>query len=248
MAARIYILRCWPLSPAHCSFTIQHVIQFIYRSSDTGTQYSTVQYSTVQYSDTVYIPIIWYRNTTRSDICPGPDPCHEYLHSTVLPSTHATNVTTAVWRLKAVFADSKAWCFQRHNFFKRQIKWLKCAEWLMIIYWNCKYCSCSAAGPGGVLRTPESPVTSSASSQQLGPAAEPHNGKCQRQPLSKCVSHTSSKYTNKRSGSQAAGTSTLLSLLKRCLSVGDPGCQDRACKQSIMIRTLGPRTWNHCLP
>ena len=75
-----------------------------------------------------------------------------------------------------------------------------------------------------------------------------HNGKCQRQPLSKCVSHTSSKYTNKRSGSQAAGTSTLLSLLKRCLSVGDPGCQDRACKQSIMIRTLGPRTWNHCLP
>ena len=26
-----------------------------------------------------------------------------------------------------------------------------------------------------------------------------HNGKCQRQPLSKCVSHTSSKYTNKRS-------------------------------------------------
>ena len=178
MAARIYILRCWPLSPAHCSFTIQHVIQFIYRSSDTGTQYSTVQYSTVQYSDTVYIPIIWYRNTTRSDICPGPDPCHEYLHSTVLPSTHATNVTTAVWRLKAVFADSKAWCFQRHNFFKRQIKWLKCAEWLMIIYWNCKYCSCSAAGPGGVLRTPESPVSSQQPSKQPSPKENKERGSC----------------------------------------------------------------------
>lgn len=51
-----------------------------------------------------------------------------------------------------------------------------------------------------------------------------HNGKCQRQPLSKCVSHTSSKYTNKRSQLQPAPAprqpalvvALLLSLLKRC--------------------------------
>ena len=33
-----------------------------------------------------------------------------------------------------------------------------------------------------------------------------HNGECQRQPLSKCVSHTSSKYTNKSSQPSQSGS------------------------------------------
>ena len=176
MAARIYILRCWPLSPAHCSFTIQHVIQFISRSSDTVIHVIHVIH-VIQFisrsSDTGH-------NTLGYLSWPWPLPRISTLYSSALNTCNQRDDRDL--RLKAVFADSKAWCFQRHNFFKRQIKWLKCAEWLMIIYWNCKYCSCSAAGPGGVLRTPESPASSPASSSAPPLSCTMENVKGSRSP------------------------------------------------------------------
>ena len=63
-----------------------------------------------------------------------------------------------------------------------------------------------------------------------------HNGKCQRQPLSKCVSHTSSKYTNKSSSQHQAVVALLLSLLKSCLLALCPGQRQRPVNSALHLR------------
>ena len=63
-----------------------------------------------------------------------------------------------------------------------------------------------------------------------------HNGKCQRQPLSKCVSHTSSKYTNKSSSQHQAVVALLLSLLKSCLRALCPGQRQRPVNSALHLR------------